>query len=279
MGEPMARSLRRANIPVATTVHRRRDALERLLADGVTEVADRTALAARSDVVILCLPDSPQVEEALFGPSGVAAGIRPGSIVIDMSTLSPVASRSFASRLAALDVAFVDAPVSGGPMRAASGTLTVMVGASPEDFARAEPLLRAMGTPHHLGPVGMGETVKLVNQVIIANVMIANAEALTFAKLAGADLDAVRKVLATATASNYILEQWLPKMWLAGTFEGGFALDLLRKDVAAALDAARSMTYPMPASALAYQLYTARSAEGDGALDYSAIAKSYERTP
>jgi len=279
MGEPMARSLRRANIPVATTVHRRRDALERLLADGVTEVADRTALAARSDVVILCLPDSPQVEEALFGPSGVAAGIRPGSIVIDMSTLSPVASRSFASRLAALDVAFVDAPVSGGPMRAASGTLTVMVGASPEDFARAEPLLRAMGTPHHLGPVGMGETVKLVNQVIIANVMIANAEALTFAKLAGADLDAVRKVLATATASNYILEQWLPKMWLAGTFEGGFALDLLRKDVAAALDAARSMTHPMPASALAYQLYTARSAEGDGALDYSAIAKSYERTP
>ncbi len=279
MGEPMARSLRRANIPVAATVHRRRDALERLLADGVTEVADRTALAAQSDVVILCLPDSPQVEEALFGPSGVAAGIRPGSIVIDMSTLSPVASRSFASRLAALDVAFVDAPVSGGPMRAASGTLTIMVGASPEDFTRAEPLLRAMGTPHHLGPVGMGETVKLVNQVIIANVMIANAEALTFAKLAGADLDAVRKVLATATASNYILEQWLPKMWLAGTFEGGFALDLLRKDVAAALDAARSMTHPMPASALAYQLYTARSAEGDGALDYSAIAKSYERTP
>jgi len=279
MGEPMARSLRRANIPVAAVIHRRRDALDRLLACGVTEVGGGAALAAQSDVVMLCLPDSPQVEEALFGPSGVAEGIRPGSIVIDMSTLSPVASKSFASRLAALGVAFVDAPVSGGPMRAASGTLTIMVGASPEDFARAEPLLRAMGTPHHLGPVGMGETVKLVNQVIIANVMIANAEALTFAKLAGADLDAVRKVLATATASNYILEQWLPKMWLAGTFEGGFALDLLRKDVAAALDAARSMTYPMPASALAYQLYTARSAEGDGALDYSAIAKSYERTP
>jgi len=125
----------------------------------------------------------------------------------------------------------------------------------------------------------MGETVKLVNQVIVANVMIANAEALTFAKRAGADLDAARKVIATSTGSNYILEQWLPKTWLAGTFEGGFALDLLRKDVAAALDAARSMAHPMPASALAYQLYTARSAEGDGALDYSAIAKSYERTP
>ncbi len=279
MGEPMARSLRRANIPVAAIVHRRREALERLLEDGVTEAGDGAALASQSDVVILCLPDSPQVEAALFGPSGVAAGLRPGSIVIDMSTLSPVASKSFASRLAALDVAFVDAPVSGGPMRAASGTLTIMVGASPQDFARVEPLLRAMGTPYHLGPVGMGETVKLVNQVIVANVMIANAEALTFAKRAGADLDAARKVIATSTGSNYILEQWLPKTWLAGTFEGGFALDLLRKDVAAALDAARSMAHPMPASALAYQLYTARSAEGDGALDYSAIAKSYERTP
>ena len=97
-----------------------------------------------------------------------------------------------------------------------------------------------MGTPHHLGAVGMGETVKLVNQIIIANVMIANAEALVFARRAGADLDRVREVLASATASNYLLEQWLPKTWLAGRFEGGFALDLLRKDLAAALDAART---------------------------------------
>ncbi len=198
-------------------------------------------------------------------------------MVIDMSTISPMASKRFAERLADRDVHFVDAPVSGGPVRAAAGTLTIMVGAADEAFARAEPILKAMGTPYHLGGVGMGETVKLVNQIIIANVMIANAEALVFAKRAGADLDEVRKVLATATGSNYVLDQWLPKTWFAGTFEGGFALDLLRKDVAAALDAARAMDFPMPASALAYQLYTARSAEGDGALDYSAIAKSYER--
>jgi len=123
----------------------------------------------------------------------------------------------------------------------------------------------------------MGETVKLVNQIIIANVMIANAEALRFAQVAGADLTAVRKVIATATGSNYVLDQWLPKTWFAGTFEGGFAMDLLRKDVAAALDAARAMGLPMPASGLAYQLYTAASAEGSGALDYSAVAKWYER--
>ena len=277
MGEPMARALRQAGYPVTACAHKRRDAIERLASDGVVEAADPAAVAEASDLVIICVPDAPQVEEALFAARGVAAGIRQGSVVIDMSTISPVSSRRFAERLGAAGVAFADAPVSGGPARAKTASLTIMVGASPELFAQIEPVLKAMGTPYHLGDVGMGETVKLVNQLIIASVMIANAEALTFAKAAGADLDSVRKVLATATASNYILDQWLPKTWFAGTFDGGFALDLLRKDVAAALDAARSMGHAMPQSALAYQLYTARSAEGDGALEYSAIAKSYER--
>jgi 2-hydroxy-3-oxopropionate reductase len=277
MGEPMARSLRRAGYAVTASAYRRRDALERLKADGVAEAADPAAVAAASDVCILCVPDAPQVEEALFGPHGVAAGARPGMLVIDMSTISPEASKRFAARLREAGVAFVDAPVSGGPVRAASGSLTVMVGASDADYARAEPILRAMGTPHHQGAVGMGETVKLVNQIVISSVMIANVEGLLFAQRAGANLDNVRKVLATATGSNYVLEQWLPKTWLAGTFEGGFALDLLRKDLAAALDAARAMDFSMPASELAYELYTNRSLKGDGALDYSAIAKSYER--
>jgi 3-hydroxyisobutyrate dehydrogenase-like beta-hydroxyacid dehydrogenase len=182
----------------------------------------------------------------------------------------------FAERLQAGGHRFADAPVSGGPARAANGTLTIMVGAEPEDFERIEPILEAMGTPHHVGGVGLGETVKLVNQLIISNVMVANCEALTFARKAGADLRAVREVLSTATASNYLLEQWLPKTWFAGTFEGGFALDLLRKDLGAALDAARAMKMPLPAAAFAYQLYTLQSAQGDGALDYSAVAKFYE---
>ena len=277
MGEPMAAALRRAGFDVSASVHRRREALERLRAQGVGEAADPAALAAWADAVVLCVPDAPEVEDALFGGRGVAAGAKAGLLVIDMSTISPVASRRFAERLAERGVDFVDAPVSGGPVRARSGSLTIMVGASPAAYARAEPVLRAMGSPHHLGPVGMGETTKLVNQIIIANVMIANAEALVFAKRAGADLGAVQSVLASATASNYILTQWLPKTWFAGTFEGGFALDLLRKDLAAALDAARAIDYPMPATGLAYQLYTTRSAQGDGALDYSAIVKAYER--
>jgi 3-hydroxyisobutyrate dehydrogenase-like beta-hydroxyacid dehydrogenase len=277
MGEPMARSLRRGGFKVTASPFRRREALERLAADGVAEAADPAAVAAASDVVILCVPDSPQVEEALFGPRGVAAGARPGMLVIDMSTISPTASQRFAKRLGEAGVAFVDAPVSGGPVRAGNGTLTIMVGASDDDYTAAEPILLAMGTPHHLGAVGMGETVKLVNQIVISNVMIANVEGLVFAERAGANLDNVRKVLATATGSNYLLEQWLPKTWLAGTFEGGFALDLLRKDLAAALDTARAMDFSMPASELAYAQYTDRSLKGDGALDYSAIAKSYER--
>ncbi|HUN28967.1 MAG TPA: NAD(P)-dependent oxidoreductase [Alphaproteobacteria bacterium] len=277
MGEPMVRSLLRAGFPVTVAAHKRREPLERLLADGAKEAPDPAAVAAASQVLITCVPDAPQVEEVLFGESGAAKGLRAGSVAIDMSTISPVASKRFAERLASAGVDFVDAPVSGGPARATTGTLTIMVGAAPPVFERVEPVLKAMGNPTLLGGVGMGETVKLVNQVIIASVMIANAEALVFAKRAGADLDAVRKVIATATGSNYLLDQWLPKTWLGGTFEGGFAMDLLRKDVAAALDAARATTYGMPLTGLAYQLYTAQSAEGDGALDYSAIAKSYER--
>jgi 3-hydroxyisobutyrate dehydrogenase-like beta-hydroxyacid dehydrogenase len=276
MGEPMARSLRRAGFEVTASVHRHRDALERLRNDGVMEAADPAAVAAGVDALVICVPDAPEVEDVLFGARGVLAGARQGLLVIDMSTISPVASRRFAQQLGERRIDFIDAPVSGGPVRARDGTLTIMVGASPEAFAHAEPVLRAMGEPHHLGPVGMGETIKLVNQIIIANVMIADVEALVFAKRAGADLEAVRNVLASATASNYLLREWLPKTWLAGTFAGGFALDLLRKDLAAALDAARATNYPMPATGLAYQLYTTRSAEGDGALDYSAIAKAYE---
>ena len=276
MGEPMSLALLSAGYRVTSCMHRSRERLDRVLAQGVVEAKTPAQVAAACDIVITCVPDSPQVEEALFGPEGAAQGARPGTIFIDMSTISPVKSREFAERLQAAGHQFVDAPVSGGPVRAASGTLTIMVGAAPGDFARVEPVLKAMGTPHHVGAVGLGETVKLVNQLIISNVMIANVEALTFAQKAGADVEAVRNVLSTATASNYLLEQWLPKTWFAGTFEGGFALDLLRKDLGAALDAARAMKMPLPASAFAYQIYTLRSAEGDGGLDYSAVAKFYE---
>jgi 3-hydroxyisobutyrate dehydrogenase-like beta-hydroxyacid dehydrogenase len=278
MGEPMAESLMRAGFPVAVCGHRNRAPVERLVAAGATDAGDPAGVARASDVVITMVPDAPQVEESLFGGSGAVTGARPGTLFIDMSTISPVATRAFDERLRAAGHRFVDSPVSGGPARAKLGTLALMTGASDADFATAEPVLAAMGTPNHVGGVGMGETVKLVNQIIISNVMLANIEGLVFAERAGADIAKVRDVILTATGANYILEKWLPTTWLAGTFAPGFALDLLRKDLAAALDAGRAMGVPMPSSALAYQLYTAASTDGHGRDDYSAVATFHERS-
>ena len=141
MGEPMVRSLRRAGFSVTACAHRRRDALERLLATGVAEAANPAAVAAESDVVMICVPDSPQVEEVLFGSDGVAAGACAGTRVVDMSTISPMASRRFAERLKVAGIGFVDAPVSGGPARAEGGTLTIMVGGDESDVRTVQPVL------------------------------------------------------------------------------------------------------------------------------------------
>jgi 3-hydroxyisobutyrate dehydrogenase-like beta-hydroxyacid dehydrogenase len=277
MGEPMAAALLRATFAVSVCAHRRREGVERLVGLGAVDAGDPAGVAARSQVVVTCVPDAPQVEEALFGERGAVNGAQPGTLFIDMSTISPVATRAFDARLRAAGFRFVDAPVSGGPARATTGTLTIMAGASEDDFREAEPVLTAMGTPRRVGPVGMGEVVKLVNQIIICNTMLANIEGLTYAAKAGADIDAVLEVIGTATGANALLTNWLPQSWLAGSQKPGFALDLLRKDVAAALDSGRALGVPMPATGLAYQLYTAASGEGHGGDDYTSVATLYER--
>jgi 3-hydroxyisobutyrate dehydrogenase-like beta-hydroxyacid dehydrogenase len=277
MGEPMASSLLRAGFRVVVCAHRNRAPLERLTAAGALDGGDPAGVARQSDVVVTMLPDAPQVEETLFGTPGAAAGATPGTLFIDMSTISPVATKAFDERLRGLGLRFIDSPVSGGPARAASGTLALMVGASEADFAAAKPVLEAMGTPNHVGAVGMGETVKLVNQIMLASIMLGNIEALVFAAKAGADIKTVREVILTATGANYLLDKWLPTTWLSGSFNGGFALDLFRKDIAAALDAARAMGVPLPSTAQAYQLFTATSGEGHGREDYSSVATFYER--
>lgn len=276
MGEPMGAALLRAGFQVCVSAHRSRERLERLVDAGATEAEDPAGVAERSDVVITMVPDSPQVEDALFGDRGAAAAMKEGAIAIDMSTISPIATRALHARLAEQGVQLVDAPVSGGPARAATGELTIMAGGDRAAFERCEHILRAMGSPTYVGGPGMGETVKLVNQIIIATVMIANVEGLVFAKKAGADIDAVRSVLATATANNYLLEKWLPQTWFAGKRDGGFALDLLRKDLNAALDAAKQMGLGLPSSGLTYQLFTAASGAGHGREDYSAVSALYE---
>lgn len=277
MGEPMAAALLAKGFAVSACAHKNRAPLERLIAAGASDGGTPAGVARASDVVITMVPDAPQVEESIFGADGALGGAAPGTLFIDMSTISPVSTRAFDERLRATGMRFIDAPVSGGPARAKTGTLTLMVGASDADLAFARPVLEAMGTINHVGPVGMGETVKLVNQIMISSIMLANCEGLTFAAKAGADVAAVREVILTATGSNYLLQNWLPQMWLAGNFEGGFALDLLRKDVAAALDTARALGVPMPATALAYQLFTAVSGNGHGKHDYTSVSTFYER--
>jgi len=277
MGEPMAAALMAKGFAVTVCAHTNRAPLDRLVAAGATDGGTPDGVAKASDIVITMVPDTPQVEEAIFGAHGALAGAKPGTLFIDMSTISPVSTRAFDDRLRAKGMRFLDAPVSGGPARAKTGTLTLMVGASDADLTTARPVLEAMGTPNHVGPVGMGETVKLVNQIMISSIMLANCEGLVFAAKAGANVEAVREVILTATGSNYLLQNWLPQTWLSGNFDGGFALDLLRKDVAAALDAARTMGVPMPSTALAYQLFTAASSEGHGRHDYSSVSTFYER--
>jgi 3-hydroxyisobutyrate dehydrogenase-like beta-hydroxyacid dehydrogenase len=276
MGEPMGESLLRSGYSLRVCAHRNRERVDRLVAQGATENQTPAAVAAGSQAVIIMVPDAPQVEEVLFGPVGVASTLRDGGVVIDMSTISPVASRGFHERLATQKLQMLDAPVSGGPARAKTGELTIMAGGARETFERCEPILRAMGTPTLVGPAGMGETFKLVNQIIIANIMIADVEGLVFARKAGADVALLRQVLGTATASNYLLDKWLAKAWLTDDHKGGFALDLLRKDLNAALEAARTMEVPMMSSALAYGLYTQASQAGYGKEDYSAVARVYE---
>jgi len=277
MGEPMGESLLRAGFSLHICAHRNRERVERLVALGAAEHATPQEVAARSDVVITMVPDAPQVKEVLFAPAGVASGMRENMVVVDMSTISPVASRSFHERLAARKLQMLDAPVSGGPARAKTGELTIMAGGDPEVFARCKPVLEAMGKPTLVGHAGMGETFKLCNQIIISCIMIADVEGLVFAKKAGADIALLRQVLGTATASNYLLNTWLPKAWFEDHHKGGFALDLLRKDLRAALETAKTMGVPLSSSSLAYELYSAASASGYGADDYSSVADVYER--
>ncbi|MBV8364126.1 MAG: NAD(P)-dependent oxidoreductase [Candidatus Eremiobacteraeota bacterium] len=277
MGEPMVRCLLRAGYQVVVSAHQKRERVDRVVSEGAHEAKRPSDIAEQCDFLITCVPDAPHVEDAIFGRNGLFAGTRSPKMFVDMSTISPLATVRFAERLIKEGHRFADAPVSGGPARAADGSLTIMVGATEEDFAAASPVLSAMGNPTRVGAVGMGETVKLTNQILIANIMLANAEALSFARKAGADPSVVRDVIATATGANYLLQTWLPKTWFSQSFEGGFAMDLLRKDLNAALEAARSMNLPMPSTALASQFYTAQAAKGDAGRDYSAVAKFYEQ--
>lgn len=274
MGAPMAGHLIAAGHSLFLKT--RRSVPEALLAAGGTACATAAAVAERADTIILMLPDTPDVEQVLFGADGVAEGLSPGKTVIDMSSIAPLATKDFAARIAERGGAYLDAPVSGGEVGAKNAALSIMVGGEPEAFERARPLFEAMGkTVTHVGPVGAGQVAKVANQIIVALTIEAVAEGLLFASKAGADPAKVRQAITGGLATSRILELHGARM-IERTFDPGFRIGLHQKDLNLALDGARTLGLSLPATALAQQLFSACVAQGGAAWDHSAMVRALE---
>jgi 3-hydroxyisobutyrate dehydrogenase-like beta-hydroxyacid dehydrogenase len=276
MGAPMAANLLQAGYQLTVGVHQRREAAEQLALQGASIAENYQALGANSDIVITMVPDAPQVEAALLGTNGAAYGMAAGSICIDMSTIAPTASRAIAVKLAERQIAMLDAPVSGGPARAKTGELAIMVGGELSTFEHCQAVLEVLGgAVSYIGASGSGSVVKLCNNLAISIIAMANIEALAFGVANGVEAETIRNVLLNATASNYLLERWLPETVFSGDYNKGFAAELLAKDLNAVLDTARASGVPLWAGGLAQQMWIAQKAL-DPRLDYTALAQRYE---
>jgi 2-hydroxy-3-oxopropionate reductase len=273
MGLPMAGHLKAAGHAICVPDRASLSADSRA---AFTVLADATAVARAADVIILMVPDTPDVEAVLFGPAGVAAGLSPGKLVIDMSSISPTATKDFAARITALGCAYLDAPVSGGEVGAKQASLTIMVGGEEADFARAKPLFEAMGKNITLvGGNGAGQTAKVANQIIVALTIEAVAEALLFASKAGADPAKVRQAITGGLATSRILELHGERM-IKRTFAPGFRIVLHQKDLNLALQAGKELGVALPNTAATQQLFAAAIAAGHGGLDHSGLVRALE---
>jgi 2-hydroxy-3-oxopropionate reductase len=274
MGRPMAGHLLAAGHQLL--VFARKQVPADLAVKGAIACASPREVAQRSDVVITMLPDTPDVAGVLFGDDGVAGGLSPGKIVIDMSSISPIETKEFARRINALGCEYLDAPVSGGEVGAKAASLTIMVGGSEQAFAKVKPLFERMGKNITLvGGNGDGQTTKVANQIIVALTIEAVGEALLFASKAGADPAKVRQALMGGFASSRILEVHGERM-VKRTFEPGFRIALHQKDLNLALGAARQIGVSLPNTATAQELFNACVAHGGAAWDHSAMIRALE---
>jgi 3-hydroxyisobutyrate dehydrogenase len=273
MGAAMAANLARSGFPLRVW-NRTPGRATGLLELGAEEAASPADLASGSDVVITCVSDTPDVESVVFGPDGVAAGASAGTLVIDCSTISPSATRDFATRLAERGVRLVDAPVSGGSEGAQKATLTIFVGGDEADVERAKPVLEALGkTITHVGPVGSGQAVKAVNQVILAGAYLGVAEGIVLAIKAGLDVEQVVGALSGGAAQSWVLANRSGRM-IANDYPLGFKVALHRKDLQIALELARELGATLPVSALAADMESALIAGGHAEDDMSALART-----
>ena len=243
---------------------------------GATVCATAAEVAAAAEVIFLMVPDTPDVEDVLFTAGGVASGLTPGKTVVDMSSISPMATRDFAALIMALGCDYLDAPVSGGEVGAKAASLTIMVGGKAAVFDRVQPLFALMGKNiTHVGDIGAGQITKVANQMIVALNIAAVAEALVFASKAGADPARVRQALMGGFAASRILEVHGERM-IKRTFNPGFRIALHQKDLGLALQSARSLGIAMPQTAGALQLMQVMQAQGWNQLDHSALVKALE---
>ena len=276
MGLPMAENLQKAGHSLYFSAQFE-PVPEQLLANNGTAMDTHSAVAKETDFIITMVPDTPHVEDVLFGNNGVAEGLSRGKIVIDMSSISPIATKGFAKRINDLQCDYLDAPVSGGEVGAKSATLSIMIGGPKAAFESAKPLFEAMGKNINLvGGNGDGQTCKVANQIIVALNIEAVGEALLFASKAGADPIRVREALMGGFASSKILEVHGQRM-LDRTFDPGFRISLHQKDLNLALSNAREMGVSLPNTANAQELLNSCAAHGDSDLDHSAMVTALEK--
>lgn len=275
MGRPMAGHLQAAGHRLF--LHDVGPIAPELVAAGGVVCKSGREVAEEADAVIIMVPDTPHVEAVLFGTSGVAEGISKGKIVVDMSSISPLATKEFARRINALGADYLDAPVSGGEVGAKAASLTIMVGGPEKAFNAVAPLFEKMGKNVTLvGGNGDGQTTKVANQIIVALTIAAVGEALLFASKAGADPALVRKALMGGFASSRILEVHGERM-VKRNFDPGFRIELHQKDLNLALEGARALGLALPNTATAQQLFNSCVAHGGKAWDHSAMVKALER--
>ena len=276
MGRPMIRNLLKAGHTVIA-YGRNPKKLDACVADGAERGASNRDVGLRASIIFTMLPDGPQVEEVVLGEDGILAGCRPGSLIVDMSSINPLVSQRIASACAERSVDFLDAPVSGGEPKAVDGTLVIMVGGSDENFRKAEPLLQCMGSSVTLtGAVGAGNVTKLANQIMVACNIAAMGEALVLATRCGLDPEIVLNAVKGGLAGSAILNAKGP-MLIARNFKPGFKIRLHQKDLRNALQTAETNHLFLPLTALVQQMLLSLIGDGNGELDHSAIATFVEK--
>lgn len=247
-----------------------------LAARGAAVATSASELASRCDVVMMCVSDTSDVEEVVFGEQGVAAGLRPDGLIIDHSTISPEATKRFAATVTEAGAHWLDAPVSGGAEGAARGTLSIMVGGDADQLERAMPYLTAVGsTITHIGPTGSGQLAKAVNQILVVLNQLAVSEALLLADAGGLDLDTTLRAVESGAAGSWMLSNRGPQM-IKRDWRPGFTIDLQQKDLRLVLDAADSLGVPIPGTSLVFQLYRALQERGLGSEGNHALVKALE---